>query len=175
MPPPKLDFNRVLTATFFSPERKAEQGRGSIRMSASSDRVVPLTAGSPGDGHRSDGPSHGSRDWSASLGLIKRAGDTVKAAEDHTHKVISRAEAMLQRANEELEAAHHRIASAEERMRAAEMRAERAEMLAREAQAAAEQAETRAREAEDWLDRIHRTIVSEFPPGHVASRSESAW
>jgi hypothetical protein len=43
-------------------------------------------------------------------------------------------------------------------------------MVARESQIAAEQAETRAREAEDWLDRIHRTIVSEFPPGHPATR-----
>jgi hypothetical protein len=55
-------------------------------------------------------------------------------------------------------------------MRAAEMRAERAEMLAREAQLTVEQAEARAREAEEWLDRIHRTIVSEFPPGHPATR-----
>jgi DNA repair ATPase RecN len=140
-------------------------------MSASSDRVVPLTAGTH-DGHRADAasPPHGNRDWSSSLSLIKRAGETVKAAEDQTHKVISRAEAMLQRANEELEAAHHRIAVAEERMRAAEMRAERAEMLAREAQLTVEQAEARAREAEEWLDRIHRTIVSEFPPGHPATR-----
>jgi DNA repair ATPase RecN len=139
-------------------------------MSGSSDRVVPLSAAGGYDGHRPDAAATpGSRDWSASLNLIKRAGETVKAAEDHTHKVISRAEAMLQRANEELEAAHHRIAMAEERMRAAEMRAERAEMLAREAQITVEQAEARAREAEEWLDRIHRTIVSEFPPGHPAS------
>jgi len=140
-------------------------------MSASSDRVVPLTTGTH-DGHRAEaaGPPHGNRDWSSSLNLIKRAGETVKAAEDQTHKVISRAEAMLQRANEELEGAHHRIAVAEERMRAAEMRAERAEMLAREAQLTVEQAEARAREAEEWLDRIHRTIVSEFPPGHPATR-----
>lgn len=145
-------------------------------MSASSDRVVPLSTGSQGDGQRNDasGLPHGLRDWSASLNLIKRAGETVKAAEDQTHKVISRAEATLQRANEELESAHHRIAISEERMRAAETRAERAEMLAMEAQASAQEAEARARDAEEWLERIHRTIVSEFPPGHLASRSSSA-
>ena len=124
------------------------------------------------DGQRHDAsrqPS-GNRDWSASLSLIKRAGETVKAAEDQTHKVISRAEATLLRANEELEAAHHRISVAEERMRAAESRAERAEILARDAQAAAQEAEARARDAEEWLDRIHRTIVSEFPPGQLGPR-----
>lgn len=145
-------------------------------MSASADRVVPLSAGVHGEASRADasGAQQGHRDWSASLNLIKRAGETVKAAEDQTHKVISRADAMLQRANEELESAHHRIAVAEERMRAAEMRAERAEMLTREAQLATEEAETRARAAEEWLDRIHRTIVSEFPPGHVAARPDYA-
>jgi len=142
-------------------------------MSASSDRVVPLSAGVH-DGHHA-APPHGNRDWSTSLNLIKRAGETVKAAEDQTHKVISRAEAMLQRANEELEAAHHRIAVAEERMRAAELRAERAELLAREAQASVDQAEASAREAEERLDRIHRTIVSEFPPGHMGPASENTW
>jgi hypothetical protein len=164
-------FNALLTATFFSPSRKTEIRVREHRMSASSERVVPLSPGVH-DGHRAESaaPPQGNRDWSASLNLIKRAGETVKAAEDQTHKVMSRAEAMLQRANEELEAAHHRIAVAEERMRAAEMRAERAEMLAREAQVTSEQAEARARDAEEWLDRIHRTIVSEFPPSHPAAR-----
>lgn len=141
-------------------------------MSGSSERVIPLSSGPHGEGQRQDTPRIPSdRDWSASLSLIKRAGETVKTAEDQAHKIIARAEATLQRANEELEAAHHRIAVAEQRMRAAESRADRAEMLAKEAEAAAQDADARAREAEEWLERIHRTIVSEFPSAHIPFRS----
>ena len=142
-------------------------------MSGSSERVIPLSSGSHDEGKRQERPRVPSeqRDWSASLSLIKRAGETVKTAEDQAHKIIARAEVTLQRANEELEAAHHRIAVAEQRMRAAESRADRAEMLAKEAEAAAQDADARAREAEEWLERIHRTIVSEFPSGHIPSRS----
>jgi hypothetical protein len=140
-------------------------------LSASLENVVPLSHESEMEIEmREDEASRvppGHRDWSASLNLIKRAGETAKAAEDQTHKIIVRAEATLHRANEELEAAHHRIAIAEERMRAAELRAERAELLAREAQAVAQGAEARAREAEEWLERIHRAVVSEFSPGYI--------
>ena len=71
-------------------------------MSGSAERIVPLSAGADGDGQRHDASRQppGNRDWAASLSLLKRAGDTVKAADDQTHKVISRAEATLLRANE---------------------------------------------------------------------------
>ena len=81
------------------------------------------------------------RDFSAALDLVHQAAQAMQATEE-------RARAIAQRATEELRAAEARIQSAEARIRALEARAK--------------EAEARAKEYEEWLVRIHDTIVQEF-------------
>ena len=125
------------------------------------------------------------RDWTEALDLVQRAAETVRMSE-------SRMQQLVQQAQDEVHASRNRIISAEARaedaelrlrdmealVRELELRAREAENRAREAEirtrdadaraADAEQrvraAEGRTREAEEWLDKVHAAIVSEFFP-----------
>lgn len=143
-----------------------------------SEKIIPL-AGQPKDIRAANAASGtpDQRDWSASLDLVHRAGFALRGAEEHTQKLVERAEVILTRANRELESAYETIATAEAGMQAAEARAERAEARlkvvepaaqlaearAKAAEARAQVAENRAKTAEEWLQRIHETILNEFP------------
>ena len=122
------------------------------------------------------------QDWPAALDLVKQAAEVVRQSEHRIQEQESRFQEIAQRVRAELKSAQERAdaaesraqaveRSAETRIKAAEARAQEAEARVRAAEARAKEAESRAESAQDWLSRIHDTIVnqlSEFPTARRA-------
>ena len=109
------------------------------------------------------------QDWPAALDLVRQAAEVVKQSENRIQEQEARIQDLVQRVREELRAA-------EDRALAAEARAEQAQIQAqarvRAAEMRAQEAEGRADAAQEWLTRIHDTIVSQlsnFPAAQKAA------
>jgi chromosome segregation ATPase len=93
------------------------------------------------------------RSLTATLELLRQAGDAIKRVEERAHETEARSDMLLQRATEELKAAEARIDAAETRARTAE---------------------ARVQELEEWLDRIHDVITQEILPVDLAEAAAEA-
>ncbi|AWN36708.1 hypothetical protein [Methylobacterium radiodurans] len=121
---------------------------------ASLVRLVRSPTGGP------DAPSPASHeDWAGLIDRVRAAAGRAREAEAHALDREQQMQDLMRQARAEVDAAEGRVRAAEIRAAAAEMHAE---TRIREAETRAEQAEARARAAEDWLMRIHETVVSEF-------------
>lgn len=90
------------------------------------------------------------RDFSSALDLVRQCADTMKQHQERANETEAQTQELMRRAAQELKAAEVRIRSAESRAQAAESRATAAE--------------ARAKEAEEWLARIHDTLIEQFGP-----------
>ncbi|GGE27850.1 hypothetical protein GCM10007276_01290 [Agaricicola taiwanensis] len=94
------------------------------------------------------------RDFSSALDLVRQCADTMKQHQERANETEAQTQELMRRAAQELKAAEARIRSAESRAQAAESRATAAE--------------ARAKEAEEWLARIHDTLIEQFGPAGIA-------
>jgi hypothetical protein len=119
-------------------------------------------------------PQH---NWLAALDLVRQAAEVVRESEHRVQEQEARIQDLVQRVREELKTAQDRAEAAEARAQATETRAEarikaaelrgqeaeaRAEARVKAAEARAQEAEARAEAAQEWLSRIHDTIVSQL-------------
>ncbi len=138
------------TAQPKSPKASGEAEKSSF---AGLDKVLRVALG-PKDSANGELPSTSShrslskRDFSAALDLVRQCADTMKQHQDRAQETEAQTQELMRRAAQELKAAEVRIRSAESRAQAAESRATAAE--------------ARAKEAEEWLARIHDTLVEQF-------------
>lgn len=122
------------------------------------------------------------QDWPAALDLVKQAAEVVRQSEHRVQEQENRIQEIAHRVREELKSAQERAEkaesraqviekSAEARVKAAEAKAHEAEARVRAAEARAKEAEARAEVAQEWLTRIHETIVTQLSAFPIAKRT----
>src|SRR5215210_3325508 len=99
------------------------------------------------------------QDWPAALDLVRQAAEVVRQSEHRVQEQEARIQDLVERVREELKAAHDRADIAEARAQEAEARGE---ARVKAAETRAQEAEARAEAAQEWLMRIHDTIVSQL-------------
>ena len=111
--------------------------------------------------HRSPGgrPGLTEYDFAAAVDLVGQAAQAMRDTQDRAEEMEARSQALLDRVTEQLNAAEARVKSAETRARIAEVREKEAEQRTKESEAREKEADARARKAEEWLTRIHDSVV----------------
>jgi DNA repair exonuclease SbcCD ATPase subunit len=162
-----VDHARDLTWDNGAAQAKAPKpsGEGEKSSFAGLDKVLRVALGpkDPVGDIGASGAAHrtlSKRDFSAALDLVRSCADTMKQHQDRAQETEAQTQELMRRAAQELKAAEVRIRSAETRAQAAESRATAAE--------------ARAKEAEEWLARIHDTLVEQFGPAAQGELSRSA-
>jgi hypothetical protein len=133
----------------------SESEKGSF---AGLDKVLRVALGpkdaAGGEAAAAQHRSLSKRDFSSALDLVRQCADTMKQHQERANETEAQTQELMRRAAQELKAAEVRIRSAESRAQAAESRATAAE--------------ARAKEAEEWLARIHDTLIEQFGPGGMS-------
>ena len=151
-----MEHSRDLSWESGGTQAKGSKPNGESEKSgfAGLDKVLRVALGPKepsGDMASSAHRSLSKRDFSAALDLVRQCADTMKQHQDRAQETEAQTQELMRRAAQELKAAEVRIRSAESRAQAAESRATAAE--------------ARAKEAEEWLARIHDTLVEQFGSG----------
>jgi hypothetical protein len=98
-------------------------------------------------------------DFAAAVDLVGQAAQAMRDTQERTEEMEARSKSLLDRVTEQLNAAEARVKSAETRARIAEAREKEAEQRIKEAEAREREAEGRAKKAEEWLTRIHDSVI----------------
>jgi hypothetical protein len=98
-------------------------------------------------------------DFAAAVDLVGQASQAMREAQERAEETEARSKALLDRVTEQLNAAEARIKQAETRARIAEAREKEAEQRVKDAEQREKEAEGRARKAEEWLTRIHDSVI----------------
>jgi len=98
-------------------------------------------------------------DFAAAVDLVGQAAQAMRESQDRAEEMETRSKALLDRVTEQLNAAEARVKQAETRARIAEAREKEAEQRTKEAEAREKEADARAKKAEEWLTRIHDSVV----------------